>query len=146
MTLNPNEPILRELRKISKILLLANATSVEVELEKIANTPIRKKMWALVDGKRMSKDIAKEVNVSLMAVSRFLEAASIADLVEYTQREPPRKILDYVPPAWISLIISDDVSGIPPKAEERKNEKSSSKQTDILAISKQGEIKDEPRI
>jgi len=102
-----NTLTLRELRKISKILILANASTIEKELLKIANTDARKKMWVLIDGKRVPKDIAKEAGVTQMAVSYFLDAASAAELVEYAKREPPRRILDYVPPSWIDLVIKE---------------------------------------
>lgn len=95
---------LRELRKISKILILANASVVEEELLKIATSDVRKKMWVLIEGKRLAKDIAKEIGVTKMAVSHFLSAAVAAGLIEYAPRQPPRKILDYVPPSWIELV------------------------------------------
>jgi len=98
---------LRELKKISKILILANAPIIEKELSKIANSDARKKMWVLIDGKRMPKDLAKEAGVTQMAVSYFLNAAAAADFIEYTQREPPRKMLDYIPPSWIDLVIKE---------------------------------------
>jgi hypothetical protein len=99
-----SEATLRELRKISRILILANAASVEKELSKIATTNDRKKMWVLMDGKRMPGDIAKEAGVTAMTVSYFLNAGVAAELVEYKRGEPPRRILDYVPPAWIELV------------------------------------------
>lgn len=98
------EPTLRELRKISRILILTNAASVEKELSKIATTNDRKKMWVLMDGKRMPADIAKESGVTAAAVSYFLNAGIAAELIEYNRGEPPRRILDYVPPAWIELV------------------------------------------
>ena len=98
---------LRELKKISRILMLANASVIEDELSKIANSTARKKIWVLIDNKRMPKDLAKEAGVTQMAVSYFLNAAASADFIEYTQREPPRKILDYVPPSWIDLIMKE---------------------------------------
>jgi hypothetical protein len=98
--------ILSELRKISKVLMLAHSEAIEAEIEKIAQSDGRKKMWVLVDGKRMPKDLAKDANVTTMAVSYFLESASAAGFVQYTQREPPKKILDYVPPSWIALIVT----------------------------------------
>lgn len=98
-------PVLRELKKMSKILSLANAPVLEKEISKIANSDARKKMWVLIDGKRRPKDIAKDVGVTPMAVSKFLDVASAAEFVEYTQREPPCRIIDYVPPAWIDLTI-----------------------------------------
>jgi len=96
--------MLRELRKISRLLILANAGVVEKELAKIASTNDRKKMWVLMDGKRMPADIAKEAGVTAMAVSYFLNAGVVADLIEYRRGEPPRRALDYVPPTWIELV------------------------------------------
>lgn len=99
-----SDPILSELRKISRILILANASTVEKELSKIATTDERKKMWILMDGKRMPKDLAKEVGVTPMAVSVFLNAGVVAGLIEYERGGPPRRALDYVPPAWVELV------------------------------------------
>lgn len=96
---------LRELKKISKILILANASVIEDELEKIANSDVRKKIWVLIDGKRLANEIASNLGVNPSTLSRFLDAASAADLVEYTKGEPPCRLLDYVPPSWIDLVI-----------------------------------------
>jgi hypothetical protein len=111
-----------ELKKISKILALANAPIIEKELAKIANSAKRKKMWVLLDGKRMPKEIAQEVGVTQMAVSYFLNAAAAAELIEYTQREPPRRLLDYVPPAWIDLVMKENGS------EEQASEESAERE------------------
>lgn len=108
---NDKGGILRELRKISKILTLANATIIEEELAKIANSDARKKMWVLIDGKRMPKDLAEETGVTNMAVSKFLKAATKAECIEYIQREPPRRIWDYVPPSWIELLELEETEG-----------------------------------
>jgi len=108
------DAMLRELRKISKILVLTNAGAVEKELSKLASTNDRKKMWVLMDGKRMPGDIAKETGVTAMAVSIFLNAGVAAELVDYHRGEPPRRILDYVPPAWIELVklpVSEEAEG-----------------------------------
>jgi hypothetical protein len=98
------EATLRELRKISRILTLANAASVEKELSKIATTTERKRMWVLMDGIRMPKDLAEETGVTVMTVSNFLAAGVTAELIEYIRGKPPRRILDYVPPSWIDLV------------------------------------------
>jgi hypothetical protein len=97
-------PSLRELQKISKILLLVNATKIEQELSKIATTPERKAMWVLMNGKLMPKDIAAQAGSTTASVSRFLNAAIAAGLLEYNKGEPPRRILDYVPPEWVELL------------------------------------------
>lgn len=110
---------LKELRKIAKILLLANAPLVQKEIEKIANSDARKKMWVLTDGTRMQKDIANEVKVTQAAVSYFLNAAVAAELIEYRKGEPPRRLLDYVPPEWIEIIQSPESTLI---AEQQESE------------------------
>lgn len=107
---------LRELKKVSRILTLANASVIEEELSKIATSDARKKMWVLIDGKRMANDIANEIGVTPMAVSYFLTAGVAAELIEYIPREPPRRILDYVPASWIELV------KLPVVVEEGKNE------------------------
>jgi hypothetical protein len=142
-----NGPVLRELKKISKVLILANAVQIEKELEKIANSAARKKMWILIDGKRMPKDIAKEVGVSTMAASYFLDVASAAELVAYTQREPPRKVLDYVPPSWVALVISEDQeetkkSGDTQDLKSKAEQKTKAMQTDLSASFDKGEKKE----
>jgi len=129
----PNET-LRELRKTSKILILANASVIEKELSKIATSDVRKKIWILIDGKRMAKDIANEIGVTQMAVSYFLSAAVAAEPIEYAPREPPRKILDYVPPSWIELVKL-------PIIEEEKAEREQNKpeQNTLDVSAKEGE-------
>jgi hypothetical protein len=108
MTLaNQGSPVLNELKKISKILLLANSAQLDRELGKVADNNSRKKIWILIDGQRMPKDIAEEVGVSLATVSRFLDRASAADLVSYAARKPPLKKLDYVPPSWLDIMFAE---------------------------------------
>jgi len=107
-----NDLVLEELKKITKILLLTNADSIEAEIAKVANNDGRKKMWASMDGVKMPKELAAKAGVTSMTASNFLNAALVADLIEYTARQPPRRKLDYVPPSWLSLIEQ-------PKTEEQ---------------------------
>jgi len=107
--------MLRELRRISKILILTNASTIEKELSKIASSDDRKCMWICIDGKRMPKNIANEVGVTQIAVSYFLNAGVAAGLIEYVKGEPPRRILDYVPPVWIDLVELPPPEGIKEK-------------------------------
>jgi len=95
---------LAELRKISKILLLVNASVIESELGKIATSEDRKKMWVLIDGVRMPSDIATQLKVTARAVRYFLDGLTAAGFIENPRGEPPKKILDYVPPSWIELL------------------------------------------
>lgn len=64
-----DDKMFRELRKIAKVLILSNAKLIESEISNIATTDDRKKMWALIDGQRSSKDIANELKVTQRAVN-----------------------------------------------------------------------------
>lgn len=99
-----SDSTLKELKKISKILVLANAAAIEAELSKIATTNDRKRIWVVMDGNKMPVDIAKLANVTVMTVSNFLNAGKAAELIDYKKGEPPQRMLDYVPPSWIELV------------------------------------------
>jgi hypothetical protein len=112
---------LAELKKISKILLLANASVIESELGKIATSDDRKRMWVLIDGVRMPKDIATQLNVTDRAVRYFLDGLAAGGFIENVKGEPPKKILDYVPPSWIELLQGEEEKedeAEPPKSTE----------------------------
>lgn len=109
---------LAELKKISKILTMVNAKTIEDELAKYATTDERKRIWILIDGKRMSKDISTGSGITRRAVDLFLKSLEIADLVESPWGKPPKRILDFVPATWLDLI----------KPEEAKPEETSQKE------------------
>lgn len=108
-----NEDTLNELKKITKLLTFAYSDKIEVELNKIANTDNRKKIWVLIDGSRDAPEIAKIINITDRAVRDFLNLAKPAGLINYQRNNPPVKILDYVPLEWIELL---------PKELEMENE------------------------
>lgn len=111
---------LTELKKISKILTMVNAKTIENELAKYATTDERKRIWVLIDGKRMSKDIATSSGVTRRAVELFLKSLETAELVESPWGKPPKRKLDFVPAPWLDLI----------KPEEVKPEEISQKEAD----------------
>jgi hypothetical protein len=100
---------LTELKKISKILTMVNAKTIENELAKYATTDERKRIWVLIDGKRMSKDIATSSGVTRRAVDLFLKSLETAELVESPWGKPPKRILDFVPAPWLNLIKPEEV-------------------------------------
>ena len=107
-----------ELKKISKILILANAKAIETELSKYATTDERKKIWVLIDGQTMSKDIAQSIGVTTRAVDMFLKTLEIAELIENPWGKAPRRLLDYVPASWVELIKVE----APKKKEDKPEE------------------------
>jgi|Deesub1362A_J573_1020465.scaffolds.fasta_scaffold00078_12 predicted transcriptional regulator len=109
--MSKNELILDEIRKISKMLSLVFGETLEKELSKFCNTDNRKKIWVLIDGKRMTKDIANELGVTARAVDKFLKQMANAGLVENPWGKPPRKIIEYVPPSWLELFERPEEEG-----------------------------------
>lgn len=61
-----------------------------------------------MDGKRMSKNIAKEIGIAERSVNRFLKIAANAGLAENPWGKPPRRIIDYVPPSWVELLVKPE--------------------------------------
>jgi hypothetical protein len=95
---------LAELRKISKILVLANAQALETELSKYATTDERKKAWALIDGSRLPDEIAEYSGMKLRTVYDFLKILANADFIKNPHGKPPEKKLEFVPASWLNLI------------------------------------------
>jgi len=103
--------ILEELRRISRVLTLVHGDAIERELAKVCTSNERKKIWVLIDGNRMSRDIAKEVGITERAVNKFLKIVATAGLAENPRGKPPRRIVDYVPPSWIELLVKPEEEG-----------------------------------
>lgn len=99
-----DEDILKELRRISKIITVSNGPIIEKELLGYATTDDRKKIWVLIDGKRQSDEIAKTLGVTKRAVDIFLKILEDAAFVERQFNKPPLRILDYVPAKWVELL------------------------------------------
>lgn len=95
------EKTYEELVAIKKILLLSNSDKIDLYLSNLLVTENRRKMWILIDGINMAKDIAEKTPVSLMAVSDFLKLVKDAGLIKYEIGKPPKKIFDYVPSNWL---------------------------------------------
>jgi len=117
------QQILDELKKISRLLLLIHGDAIERELSKIATTKERKKMWVLIDGTRMSKEIAEIVGVTPAAVNVFLRQLSEVGLAENPRGKPPRRIIDYVPPSWLELLEEEEGRPRARKGRKKKGEK-----------------------
>lgn len=109
---------LKELKTITKILLLTNAEKLETELGRIATTDNRKKIWVLIDGKTSPEDISKQIDSSISTVRNFLTALERAGLIENPYGEPPAKLIDYVPPKWIELLKPSEERKEPVKDKE----------------------------
>jgi len=124
-----SEEMLKELKKISKIMMLANGNALETEIAKYATTPDRKKIWILIDGNRQADEIVKVSGLTQAPVYRFLKILEDANLIERPRGQPPRKWLDYVPAEWIDLIQEDpQQSDLEQKTDSKKSETQSGEQ------------------
>jgi hypothetical protein len=112
---------LDELRKISKMLALANAKVLEDELSKYATTKERKKAWILIDGNRMPDEIGANAGMKLRTIQEFLKILVDATLIENIRGKPPKKLLDYVPASWLDLIKPEEKEK-KQKEEDKDNE------------------------
>ena len=110
-----------ELRKISKLLALVNAKTLEAELSKYATTDERKKAWVLIDGNRLPEEIGENSGMKLRTIQDFLKTLVEADLIENARGIPPKKLLDYVPASWLDLL-KPEPEEKKQKGEEKVNE------------------------
>ncbi|MGI0086802.1 MAG: helix-turn-helix domain-containing protein [Nitrosotalea sp.] len=101
------EEILKELRKMSKILIMSNGANLERELGKYATNEDRKKIWVLIDGNRQADDIVKATGLTKTPVYNFLKILEDSDLIERQRGKPPKRLLDYVPAEWTNLVQTD---------------------------------------
>ncbi|MHA1972624.1 MAG: hypothetical protein ACTSW1_06520 [Candidatus Hodarchaeales archaeon] len=97
-----NEEIISELKAIKRLLSIANSSQLDAYLDQLITTSNRRKIWIAINGQRLQNDIAEEVGVSQMAVSKFLKILTDAKLIEYKQYSPPTKIIDYIPAPWLA--------------------------------------------
>ena len=118
--MDKKEPLLKELQKITKILTLAHANSLEKSISKYATTDTRKKIWVLIDGVNMPKDMVTKIGkVKVRAIERFLDVLENAGLIENPRRKPPSKLIDFVPSSWIELLgIEEAVKSVKEKPQE----------------------------
>lgn len=104
------EEILKELKKISKIITLSNGKVLEIEIAKYASTNDRKKIWVLIDGIRQADEIVKISGMTQAPVYKFLKILEDSGLIERQHGKPPQRLLDYVPAEWIDLVQTDTKS------------------------------------
>ena len=96
-----SEKIYEELVKIRALLERLARKELKEDLEKIANTPQRKKIWILCDGMTSTKEIATKVGLSQRAVQFFISELKERDLIIMERRGFPKRKYDYIPSDWI---------------------------------------------
>jgi predicted ArsR family transcriptional regulator len=89
-----------EIIKIRQLLELLARSSIKLELEKVATTEDRKKVWGLCDGHRSTSEISQIVGISQRAIQIFLKELQDYDLMVYERRGYPKRKFEYVPSGW----------------------------------------------
>lgn len=94
------EKIFEELVKIRGLLERMAREGLKRELEEIATTTERRKIWVLLDGVSGTDEIAVKANVSQRAVQIFVKNLMDADLITLEKRGYPKRKFDFVPSNW----------------------------------------------
>lgn len=92
--------LLDEIVGIKELLVLSLRDEIKNELNSIATTEDRQKIWALCDGLTSTADIAKKVGVSQRAVQLFISQLEERDLIITEQWGRPKRRVDYIPSEW----------------------------------------------
>ncbi len=92
--------MLDELRAIRQLVELLAKDSIKGELNSIATTSERRKVWALCDGLTSTAELAKRVGMGTRAVQVFISELQERDLVSTERRGYPKRRFDLVPSEW----------------------------------------------
>lgn len=96
---------LEQLKKITRILTTINAEALEKAIAKYASTDERKKIWVLIDGTKLPRDMVAIIgNITQRTIERFLDELERGQLVTNPKRGPAEKLVDYVPLEWVKLL------------------------------------------
>lgn len=106
-----SEDVVELLKKInSNLFVIRKLTELQLrgpikkELERLASTSERKRIWALSDGTLSTGEIAKKVGVSRRAVQYFVQEAERSELLRVDKRGFPYRNIDWIPPEWLKEI------------------------------------------
>ena len=86
--------MLDEITKIRQLIEILARDKLKDEIERIATTESRKKMWNLIDGLKSTSDLAEEVGISQRAVQMFIKDLQEVDLIEVEKRGYPKRKFD----------------------------------------------------
>ncbi|MDD2665527.1 MAG: hypothetical protein PHD13_01915 [Methanocellales archaeon] len=94
------EEVREELSKIRQLLEFIARGNLKEELEKIATTPERKRIWTLCDGSLNTQTLAEKTGVAQRTVQIFIKELGGVDLIEIEKRGYPKRRFNYVPSEW----------------------------------------------
>jgi len=92
--------ILEEVSKIRQLMEVIARKTLKEDLERVATTPERRRIWALCDGSLSTEEIARKAGVTQRTVQRFVKELRRLDLISIEKRGYPKRKFDYVPSDW----------------------------------------------
>ncbi len=97
MIIKEETEIVEELREIKKLLkLLLKTNNIDSMINKIVNTPKRKEIFELSDGKHSLDEIVKSVKITRMGLFNLLkdlEEAGLVTIIPRGNARYPKKIV-----------------------------------------------------
>ena len=94
------EKVYEELLKIRGLLEILARGELKNDLEGVATTPERRKIWTLCDGLTSTDEVAKEARITRRAVQTFINELQQRDLITVEKRGYPKRKYDYIPSDW----------------------------------------------
>jgi transcription initiation factor IIE alpha subunit len=94
------EKISEEMGNMRRLLEILARDALRKELEAVATTPERRRIYALSDGTLTNEEIAKKSGLSLRAVQDVVKKLVELDLATMVRRGVPKRRFDWVPNEW----------------------------------------------
>lgn len=92
--------MLAELIKIRELLERNAQNQLREDLESVATTKERKRVWVLCDGVKSTSEIAEQIGISQRTVQIFINELQDKDLIVIEKRGYPKRKYDYIPSEW----------------------------------------------
>lgn len=95
-----------DLENLTRLIRVIAAPIAIEQVEKLASTDERKKIWVLCSGKLTREKISAKSGVSLRTTTTFIDLAMTYGLLEEEKGKGghPRRVIDYVPSDWKGLL------------------------------------------
>jgi len=88
------------LESLKRVLELDARPAIRSEIDKLASTPERRKMWILADGSLRTEEVAKKSGAKLRTVQIFIQECVRSGLVASEKRGYPHRAIDFIPEDW----------------------------------------------
>jgi len=91
------------LKTVQRILEIQSRPALKAEINALASSSGRRKMWILSDGETKTADLAKKSGLKVRAAEYFVEDGVRAGLLALPSRGCPKRAIDFIPEDWEEL-------------------------------------------